>query len=227
MPRPPSPSPHRCRTRSVTPTPHWRSRKSIPASLNVIDPGLRGRLIGARVSLVYITPESNYLAPSWAAPWGAPVTRSGALNVALNETRAMGFNRDTIRSKAFSLLVVPLLALTAVWAYVAVTSVAEATGLLRSGERYAAYLQPVEALRDALRRRTPPQRHLAPRRTRERQERPVPAPGRDRPGAGRLPRGDRQPGSGHAADHDPAAAGPARRARRPCAARSTEACRRR
>ncbi|GLX92553.1 nitrate- and nitrite sensing domain-containing protein [Herbidospora sp. NBRC 101105] len=77
--------------------------------------------------------------------------RSGALNVALNETRAMGFNRDTIRSKAFSLLVVPLLALTAVWAYVAVTSVAEATGLLRSGERYTAYLRPVEALRDALR----------------------------------------------------------------------------
>ncbi|GAB1817248.1 sensor histidine kinase [Herbidospora sp. RD11066] len=63
----------------------------------------------------------------------------------------MGFNRDTIRSKAFSLLVVPLLALTAVWAYVAVTSVAEATGLLRSGERYTAYLQPLENLSDALR----------------------------------------------------------------------------
>lgn len=63
----------------------------------------------------------------------------------------MGFNRDTIRSKAFSLLVVPLLALSAVWVYVAATSVAEATGLLRSGERYTAYLRPVEDLRDALR----------------------------------------------------------------------------
>jgi signal transduction histidine kinase len=63
----------------------------------------------------------------------------------------MGFRRDTIRSKAFSLLVVPLLSLTAIWAYTAVTAIGEATTLLGIAARYSSYLGPVENLNNNIR----------------------------------------------------------------------------
>ncbi|MEO3854948.1 nitrate- and nitrite sensing domain-containing protein [Acrocarpospora sp. B8E8] len=63
----------------------------------------------------------------------------------------MGFRRDTIRSKAFSLLVVPLLSLTAIWAYTAVTAIGEATTLLGIAARYSSYLGPVEDLNNNIR----------------------------------------------------------------------------
>ncbi|WP_155341221.1 nitrate- and nitrite sensing domain-containing protein, partial [Acrocarpospora corrugata] len=63
----------------------------------------------------------------------------------------MGFRRDTIRSKAFSLLVVPLLSLTAIWAYTAVTAIGEATTLGGISARYSSYLDPVEDLNNSIR----------------------------------------------------------------------------
>ncbi|WP_214106753.1 sensor histidine kinase [Acrocarpospora catenulata] len=63
----------------------------------------------------------------------------------------MGFKRDTIRVKAFSLLVVPLLSLTAIWAYTAISSIGEAATLRGISERYSSYLGPVEDLNDSLR----------------------------------------------------------------------------
>ncbi|GIH29413.1 hypothetical protein Aph01nite_77230 [Acrocarpospora phusangensis] len=63
----------------------------------------------------------------------------------------MDFRSHTLRSKAFSLLVVPLLSLTAIWAYTAVSAIGEAATLRGIAARYSSYLGPVEDLNSGLR----------------------------------------------------------------------------